>query len=375
LKRGKTATAPTSHRLGNKTIADVCEALIGASLLSFHGTNNVDNAVRAVTELVCSADHVIHRYSDYYTLYTKPTYQTSATTASQRDLAVQVEKIHSYHFRHPRLLRSAFIHPSYPFLYEHVPNYQRLEFLGDSLLDMACINYLYHQFPDRNPQWLTEHKMAMVSNRFLGALCVELGFHKHLLQMNGLVVKNITEYVTEITEARIQAEEEAISAGKSREECSRDFWDSTKSPPKCLPDMVEAYVGAIFVDSEYNYLEVERFFEEHIKWYFEDISIYDTFANKQPVTLLQNFMAQNMGCTNFAFPLSQIPDVGDGMPHQVVVGFMIHNEIVVDKQGESGRYAKVAVARLALEALVGLSLTQFRATYGCDCKDFRGEGM
>lgn len=45
---------------------------------------------------------------------------------------------------------------------------------------------------------------------------------------------------------------------------------------------MEAYIGAIFVDSEYDYKEVERFFEVHIRWFFEDMSIYDSFANNHP---------------------------------------------------------------------------------------------
>ena len=39
-------------------------------------------------------------------------------------------------------VRSAFIHPSQAFMWEHIPNYQRLEFLGDSLLDQAFIMHL-----------------------------------------------------------------------------------------------------------------------------------------------------------------------------------------------------------------------------------------
>lgn len=46
--------------------------------------------------------------------------------------------------------------------------------------------------------------------------------------------------------------------------------------------MVEAYIGAIFVDSSFNFQVVQSFFNEHLKWYFEDMSIYDTYANKHP---------------------------------------------------------------------------------------------
>lgn len=46
--------------------------------------------------------------------------------------------------------------------------------------------------------------------------------------------------------------------------------------------MVEAYIGAIFVDSSFNYEVVEDFFRRFLQRYFEDMTIYDTFANKHP---------------------------------------------------------------------------------------------
>lgn len=57
---------------------------------------------------------------------------------------------------------------------------------------------------------------------------------------------------------------------------------------------MESYIGALFVDSEFNYGEVERFFNEHIKWFFEDMSIYDTYANNHPTvnTLLSPLTTQ-----------------------------------------------------------------------------------
>ena len=112
--------------------------------------------------------------------------------------------------------------------------------------------------------------MAMVSNRFLGALCVKLGFHKHLRSNGSALEHQIREYVMEIQEAESQGDG------------ARDYWLSVKAGPKALPDIVEAYIGAMFVDSQYDYSQVERFFDAHIQWYFEDMSIYDTYANSHP---------------------------------------------------------------------------------------------
>ncbi len=38
----------------------------------------------------------------------------------------------------------------------------------------------------------------------------------------------------------------------------------------------------MFIDSDYNYDEVEKFFDINMKPYFEDMSIYDTYANNHP---------------------------------------------------------------------------------------------
>lgn len=378
LKRGKRPKSDDEskkHVLGDKTIADVSEALIGAALLTHHDSKNMDPAVHAVSELVCSADHTMAKFADYYLNYKLPKYQTAPSTAAQRNLAEKIELQHGYHFKHPRLLRSAFAHPSYPTNYEKVPNYQRLEFLGDALLDMACINFIFHRFPSRDPQWLTEHKMAMVSNQFLGALCVKLGFHRHLLYLHPAIGKRIKDYVDEIEEAKNEAIKEAIQSGKSAEDYSRDYWVHTTRPPKCLPDMVEAYIGAVFVDSEFNYNEVERFFEENILWFFEDMHLYDTFANKQPTTYLTNFLSVHMGCTRWRIRTDELPANAPGLSAQVFAGVMVHNDMIADGIADSGRYAKIAASKQALSRLQGLSPQQFRATFKCDCKPKDADAM
>ncbi|CZS96253.1 related to Dicer-like protein 1 [Rhynchosporium agropyri] len=375
LMRGKTATAPNTHKLGDKSIADVCEAMIGAALLSYHDTKDMDTAVRAVTELVSSENHQVTCFADYYKLYKKPKYQLAPATESQKSLASKLELKHPYHFIYPRLARSAFTHPSYPYSYEKVPSYQRLEFLGDSLLDMVCINFLFHNYPTKDPQWLTEHKMAMVSNQFLGALCVALGFHIHLLLFNTSFKRQISDYVTEISEARLQAENDAVRAGKRPQDCNPDYWVSVRQPPKCLPDIIEAYIGAIFVDSEYSYATTEDFFDRHIRWFFEDMSIYDSFANKHPTTFLTKFLQISMGCADWSVMTREMPTLEVGSKPVIVAMVVVHGKIVADASAESSRYAKVAAAKKAMDILSGLPLQEFREEYACDCKseDVDGE--
>lgn len=230
-------------------------------------------AAKAVTALVSHADHDVAQWADYYKLYIKPAYQLTQALANHTDLAIQIGRKTGYHFKYPRLLMSAFTHPSYPNS-GGIPCYQRLEFLGDSLLDMVCVNFLFHRHPDRDPQWLTEHKMAMVSNKFLAALAIKLGFDKHLRLNSSAVEFQKRNYAQEIREA----EQELNGA--------RDYWTTTRNPPKCLADIIESYLGAVFVDSEFCFAEIERFFDDHIRWFFEDMSIYDTFANNHPVVSL-----------------------------------------------------------------------------------------
>lgn len=352
---------PRNHDLGEKTIADVCEALIGAAYLTWDQPGSWQpehwtNAVKAVTTLVDSDDHRMLTWDDYRKAYRKPHYQIADVTAVQRDLAQKVEREHAYHFKYPRLLFSSFMHPSVPYIYEKVPNYQRLEFLGDALLDQASITYLFHKYPDKDPQWLTEHKMAMVSNKFLGALCVNIGFHKHLRHHHAAMQSQITTYAADLLEAKRVAGD------------SRDYWTTVADPPKCLPDIIEAFVGAMFIDSDFSYAEVQRFFDEHVQWFFEDMTVYDTFANNHPCTHLHNMLQTTFGCMDYRLMAKELPSIDGVERKDVVAVVMIHDRIVAHSAGKSGRYARLRVANKALEKLDGLAPFDFRAKYGCCCK-------
>lgn len=356
------------HVLGQKTIADVCEALIGAAFMTHDRPDEPwqpshwEPAIQAVTKFVVSPDHTMLNMDDYKEVYQKPAYQIAQVTAVQHDLAQKVQLEHDYIFNYPRLLYSAFSHPSNPYTHQQVPSYQRLEFLGDALLDQASIAYLFYKYPEADPQWLTEHKMAMVSNKFLGCLCVNIGFHKHLRHQHAQLNKQILTYVEELLEAK------ATSGG------SRDYWTTVSDPPKCLPDIVEAFIGAIFIDSDFDYGQVQRFFQQHVRWYFEDMSIYDTFANNHPCTHLHQRLQTGFGCMDYRLMAKELPGV-DGLEHRDVVAVvMIHDRIVASAGGKGGRYARLRVANRALEALDGLAPFEFRTKFLCDCRTVDGDG-
>ncbi|KAF9781071.1 hypothetical protein IL306_014111 [Fusarium sp. DS 682] len=369
LKKGKAPKSEMRHNLADKTIADVCEALIGAAYLTSKD-NNMDLAVKAVSRMTKSKNHRMKAFRDYYRAFKVPEWQEGAGTAAQRSLVQKVAKATGYRFKSAQLVQSAFKHPSWP--YESVPDYQRLEFLGDSLLDMVIVDYLYRNFPQADPQWLTEHKMAIVSNQFLGCLCVKLDLHPNLLASSSTFLGQIRDYVAELgvaeEDARREAKEEGIPMRK-------DFWLKVDSAPKAYADMIEALVGAMFVDSKYNFSVVENFFTKFIQPYFEDMSLYDTFANKHPVTFLSKKMHQEFGCTNWRISAEAVPCSAEkGMAAltdtEMCAVFMVHQKVIADDTSESGRYSKQRAATKALEILnsFGDDIQAAKKFLGCDCK-------
>ncbi|KAL2853696.1 hypothetical protein BJX68DRAFT_274791 [Aspergillus pseudodeflectus] len=352
----KKLLASAKHHLAEKTIADVCEAVIGASVLAGGAEHRFDMAVKAVTILVDNQDHEASTWKDYLSIYTMPKYQTQSVTGSEIELARLVEEKVGYRFNYPRLLHSAFTHPSFPAAWATVPCYQKLEFLGDSLFDMVCVEDLFARYPDRDPQWLTEHKMAMVSNKFLGALAVKLKLHKHLRHFSNPLQSQISNYVEEIEAAELEHETVV------------NFWTETTDPPKCLPDMVEAYLGAVFVDSNFDFNVVEDFYKRHVKPYFEDMAIYDTFANKHPTTFLHNRLANEFGCTDYCLKAGEIPAVDGELP-RVLAAVMIHDSVIAEGLASSGRYAKIKASEKALAILGDIGQAEFQDKFNCNCRE------
>jgi endoribonuclease Dicer len=375
LRKGKALKTTTRQSLADKSIADVCEALIGAAYLSSKD-DNLNMAVKAVTQMSKSKYHNMRTFNDYYASFKVPDWQQANSNANQRRLVQKVADATGYHFKSAPLLQSAFTHPSYTYS-GNVPHYQRLEFLGDALLDMTIVEYLYRNFPLADPQWLTEHKMAMASNQFLGCLCVKLNLHHHLLFNTSQFLSKIRDYVTELEMAEETAREEAEEEGTPMR---MDFWLNATPPPKAYADSIEALVGAMFVDSEFDYSIVESFFNKFIFPYFADMSLYDTFANKHPVTFLERRMTQEIGCADWRMASDTvIPDIDRGVAvlkeNEVISAFLVHQKIITSHRSHSGRNGKVEAAKQALKLLDSYEgdVVAIKKAWGCDCDTKTGD--
>ena len=61
---------------------------------------------------------------------------------------------------------------------------ERLEFLGDGLLELITKFYLYRRFPKENEGFMTEKKIALVKNESIGKIAYEMGIHKWFILSN-----------------------------------------------------------------------------------------------------------------------------------------------------------------------------------------------
>ena len=99
----------------------------------------------------------------------------------------ETEKIIGYEFQQPELLEQALIHSSYA--YEHMGDplrsNERLEFLGDSVLDMVVGEYLYSRYPEKPEGELTKIRASLVCEKSLGRIAMEKGLSDELKLGNG----------------------------------------------------------------------------------------------------------------------------------------------------------------------------------------------
>ncbi|CAN8252441.1 unnamed protein product [Cochlearia groenlandica] len=220
---GEIRCSKRHHWLRRKTIADVVEALVGAFL--------VDSGFKGAMEFL----RWIGINVDFESLQVK-----YACGASRRYMPLTtvfnltaLENVLGYKFLHKGLLLQGFIHPSYN---RHGGGcYQRLEFLGDAVLDYLMTSYFFTVFPELKPGQLTDLRALSVNNKALANVAVSFSLERFLFCESNYLLEAIKDYTKFLTASPLKSEP---SEGPK---C-----------PKVLGDLIESCLGALFLDSGFN---------------------------------------------------------------------------------------------------------------------------
>ena len=208
----------------------------------------------------------------------------------------QIEKIIGYTFIDKRNLVEAFTHSSYANENADL-SYERLEFLGDSILGFVVANYLFKQYPEEDEGFLTQTKAKIVSGKALSSVMSQMGLIHFVRTAQGSI------------------ENEILNSGNVME------------------DLFEAIIGAIMVDSN-DYKECEKFIFRHLGKslsvnYLEKITL--DYKSK-----LLEYIAKNKGM-EIKFVVTPLADnVNSGFKAQIKINDQIYGlgEAVSKKKAE-----------------------------------------
>ena len=254
-----------------KVLADIVEALIGASFVE----NGMRNALTLLRELMPHNTWYEHDNA-VAKLYSVIPVET--TFYSQ---GCGLEDILGYNFSNKLLLREALTHASFA-LHGELCNlsYERLEFLGDAILDQIVSDIIFSHRPSLPHSEMHSIRTAVVSTAFLAFTCIEyiqtgqssqpIEQVTKGLKMSGMQ-RSIWQYMrhasTEIpfaqTETLTRHDKYRYAINYAMKEENRHPWHilSNIRASKFFADIIESVLGAIFIDSGGNLLKCLTFLE------------------------------------------------------------------------------------------------------------------
>ncbi|KAK0588851.1 hypothetical protein LWI29_006229 [Acer saccharum] len=140
----------------------------------------------------------------------------------------EVEEILGYKFNNKRLLEEALTDSSYQ--PEKRFSYERLEYVGDSVLNLLFTKEQFSMYPDLNPGALTRLRSANVNTEKLARVAIKLGLHRYLRHKKPILGEQIREFSAAILDYPLHS-------------------NGLIQAPKALADIVESTAGAVFIDS------------------------------------------------------------------------------------------------------------------------------
>uniref|UniRef100_A0A8C1SPD8 ribonuclease III n=1 Tax=Cyprinus carpio TaxID=7962 RepID=A0A8C1SPD8_CYPCA len=154
------------------------------------------------------------------------------------------EKKINYTFQNKAYLLQAFTHASYH--YNTITDcYQRLEFLGDAILDYLITKHLYEDPRQHSPGVLTDLRSALVNNTIFASLAVKYDYHKYFKAVSPELFHVIDDFVQfQLEKNEMQGMDSELRRSEEDEEKEEDI-----EVPKAMGDIFESLAGAIYMDS------------------------------------------------------------------------------------------------------------------------------
>jgi len=220
----------------------------------------------------------------------------------------ELQKILQHTFRQPDLLRQAMVHRSY--LNEN-PDFalghnERLEYLGDAVLELVVSNFLYHHYP--NPEGdLTNWRASLVNAKSLSEVAKTMDLDRWLL----------------------------LSRGEAKD---RD----SKARQNIHANAVEAMIGALYLDD--GLVAAERFIATQILSKLPDILHHQLYVD--PKSKFQEMSQAVFGVTP---SYKVLKEWGPDHSKCFRVGIYLGNEEIAAGEGDSKQAAQVAAAEAGLD--------------------------
>ena len=229
---------------------------------------------------------------------------------ARRPRLAALERRLGHEFQEPALLRQALLHRSY--LNENpgeaLDSNERLEFIGDAILNMVVSRRLYDDYPGAGEGWLTEVRSRLVRNDTLALLAEQYDLGRYLVLGRGVEAQN----------------------GRTR--------------PAILGRTLEAVIGAVYLDGGLR--AAQRCVLEALKPELDVIAIAG--LERDPKSLLQ----QACQAHRHAAPTYHtVEERGPAHEREFAVEVRLEGRLLGRGEGKSKQAAEKAAAEAALRAL------------------------
>ena len=218
-----------TQEIADKSVADSMEALIGAYLICCGYTGALrfmkflglkvlpDDEEADICQLAKNSREGC--YAEFWSQQVN----NSGANQSQDVVSRMVSGLENfensikYTFNSKLYLLEALTHASYQ-ANRVTPCYQRLEFLGDALLDFLVTQHLYFRQENLSPGVLTDIRQALVNNNIFAAIAVKYEYNKYLKQRSPELFKSIENFITKLEDEKDVKDENTDLVGSTNPE-------------------------------------------------------------------------------------------------------------------------------------------------------------